>query len=312
MSWTRERKTFITFIVVFFFLVVGAFIALPFIVKDSTCSDGVKNGTETGVDCGGSCGQVCASDVIPLEIRFERAVEVDEKTYDAVAYLVNKNNTAIPTFVSFRVTLSDRNDKSTLLHELKHFDRIIRIGPDDGTIRKSLKWVDFIDNDFNPNIRSIFYLLNDDEFEAKYHGYYSQIDKYLSENLTENPTREDVINQINFFLKLPSTDKSYTWWKNNLYFKLELLGDKKYVEKLFDLLINGEITPMLIPSLNMRELFTSVKTYIRQKLGIKTKLEKEQIQKAIIQIEKLINKNKEKYRKKFNRIYSIMVDKYVN
>ena len=227
-------------------------------------------------------------------------------TYD-VAEVDGKKRTS-----NFVITLSDRNDKSTLLHELKHFDRIIRIGPDDGTIRKSLKWVDFIDNDFNPNIRSIFYLLNDDEFEAKYHGYYSQIDKYLSENLIENPTREDVINQINFFLKLPSTDKSYTWWKNNLYFKLELLGDKKYVEKLFDLLINGEITPMLIPSLNMRELFTSVKTYIRQKLGIKTKLEKEQIQKAIIQIEKLINKNKEKYRKKFNRIYSIMVDKYVN
>ena len=227
-------------------------------------------------------------------------------TYD-VAEVNGKKRTS-----NFVITLSDRNDKSTLLHELKHFDRIIRIGPDDGTIRKSLKWVDFIDNDFNPNIRSIFYLLNDDEFEAKYHGYYSQIDKYLSENLIENPTREDVINQINFFLKLPSTDKSYTWWKNNLYFKLELLGDKKYVEKLFDLLINGEITPMLIPSLNMRELFTSVKTYIRQKLGIKTKLEKEQIQKAIIQIEKLINKNKEKYRKKFNRIYSIMVDKYVN
>ena len=217
-------------------------------------------------------------------------------TYD-VAEVNGKKRTS-----NFVITLSDRNDKSTLLHELKHFDRIIRIGPDDGTIRKSLKWVDFIDNDFNPNIKSIFYLLNDDEFEAKYHGYYSQIDKYLSENLIENPTREDVINQINFFLKLPSTDKSYTWWKNNLYFKLELLGDKKYVEKLFDLLINGEITPMLIPSLNMRELFTSVKTYIRQKLGIKTKLEKEQIQKAIIQIEKLINKNKEKYRKKFNRI----------
>ena len=227
-------------------------------------------------------------------------------TYD-VAEVNGKKRTS-----NFVITLSDRNDKSTLLHELKHFDRIIRIGPDDGTIRKSLKWVDFIDNDFNPNIRSIFYLLNDDEFEAKYHGYYSQIDKYLSENLTENPTREDVINQINFFLKLPSTDKSYTWWKNNLYFKLELLGDKKYVEKLFDLLINGEITPMLIPSLNMRELFTSVKTYIRQKLGIKTKLEKDQIERAIDVIEKIVNKNKEKYRKKFNRIYSIMVDKYVN
>ena len=41
-------------------------------------------------------------------------------------------------------------------------------------------------------------------------------------------------------------------------------------------------------------------------------LEKEKINQAIIFIEKVINKNKEKYRKKFNRIYSIMVDKYVN
>ena len=237
--------------------------------------------------------------------------ELGGKTEGNITYDVDIVNGKKRTS-NFLITLSDRNDKSTLLHELKHFDRIIRMGPDDGAIRKSLKWVDFIDNDFNPGIKSIFYLLNDDEFEAKYHGYYSKIDQYLEKNLIENPTREDVINQINFFLKLPSTDKSYTWWKNNLYFKLELLGDKKYVEKLFDLLINGEITPMVIPSLNMRELFTSVKTYIRQKLGIKTKLEKEQIQKAIIQIEKLINKNKEKYRKKFNRIYSIMVDKYVN
>ncbi len=213
---------------------------------------------------------------------------------------------------NYVITLSDRNDKSTLLHELKHFDRIVRMGPDDSVIRKSLKWVDFIDNDFNPGIRSIFYLLNDDEFEAKYHGYYSNIDQYLEKNLIKNPTREDVINQINFYLKLPTTDQSYTWWKNNLYIKLEDFLDKKYIEKLFDLLINGEITPMIIPSLNMRELFTSVKTYIKQKLGIKTKLEKEQIKKTIIRIEKLVNNNKEKIRKKFNRIYSIMVDKYVN
>ena len=186
------------------------------------------------------------------------------------------------------------------------------MGPDDGTIRKSLKWVNFIDNDFNPGIKSIFYLLNDDEFEAKYHGYYSKIDQYLEKNLIENPTREDVINQINFYLKLPECDKSYTYWKNNVYLKFSKFGDEKYIEKLFDLLINGEITPMIIPSLNMRELFTSVKTYIRQKLGIKTKLEKQQIERAIDVIEKLVNKNKEKYRKKFNRIYSIMVDKYVN
>jgi hypothetical protein len=237
--------------------------------------------------------------------------ELGGKTEGNITYDVDIVNGKKRTS-NFLITLSDRNDKSTLLHELKHFDRIIRMGPDDGTIRKSLKWVNFIDNDFNPGIKSIFYLLNDDEFEAKYHGYYSKIDQYLEKNLIENPTREDVINQINFYLKLPECDKSYTYWKNNVYLKFSKFGDEKYIEKLFDLLINGEITPMIIPSLNMRELFTSVKTYIRQKLGIKTKLEKQQIERAIDVIEKLVNKNKEKYRKKFNRIYSIMVDKYVN
>lgn len=109
MSWTRERKTFVTFAVLAFFLVVGTLIALPFIIKAPTCSDGIKNGSETDVDCGGSCALVCKSDIVPLEIRWQRSVEVDEKTYDAVAYVVNKNNNAIPAYLAFKVTLSDKN-----------------------------------------------------------------------------------------------------------------------------------------------------------------------------------------------------------
>lgn len=216
------------------------------------------------------------------------------------------------------IYLADRNDKSTLLHELKHFDRFIRRGiagyytGKDSILRAGLNWTNKIGGEFNPGINSMFYLLNDDEFEAKYHSYYSEIDKYLEKNLIENPTKEDVINQINFYLKLPECDKSYTWWKNNLYLKFDKHGDKKNIEKIFDLLINGEITPMIIPSLKIREFFYSIKTYIRQTFGIKSKLEKEQIKHLINQVEVLINRNKEKYRKKFNRIYSIMVDKYVN
>ena len=216
------------------------------------------------------------------------------------------------------IYLSNRNDKSTLLHELKHFDRFIRRGNvgyytgKDAILRAGLNWTDKIGNDFNPGIKSMFYLLNDDEFEAKYHGYYVDIDQYLEKNLIENPTREDVINQINFYLKLPECDKSYSWWKNQVYLKFDRHGNKKHIEKIFNLLINGEITPMIIPSFKIRELFNSVKTYVKIKFGIKTKLEKEQIKDLINQVEILINKNKEKYRKKFNKIYSIMVDKYVN
>lgn len=109
MSWTRERKTFITFVVGFFLLVIGGIIVLPFIIKEPTCTDGIQNGNEIGVDCGGACNQMCMRDIIPLEIRWQRSIEVDEKTYDAVAYLINKNNNAIPRSVSFKVTLSDKN-----------------------------------------------------------------------------------------------------------------------------------------------------------------------------------------------------------
>lgn len=109
MSWTRERKTFITFVVISFLSIVGVLAALPFIIKNPTCNDGRKNGTETGVDCGGSCRIMCTQDIIPLEIRWQRSVEVDEKTYDTVAYVVNKNNNAIPASVFFKVIISDRN-----------------------------------------------------------------------------------------------------------------------------------------------------------------------------------------------------------
>jgi len=109
MSWTRERKKFITFIVGAFFVLLGIVVVLPFVIKDATCIDGVKNGSETGTDCGGDCQLMCKADIIPLEIRWQRSVKVDEKTYDAVAYLVNKNNNAIPKLVSFKVTLSDKN-----------------------------------------------------------------------------------------------------------------------------------------------------------------------------------------------------------
>lgn len=109
MSWTRERKTFVTFAVGGFVLAIGTLVTLSFIIKNPTCVDGVKNGNETGVDCGGSCALVCKNSIVPLEIRWQRSVEVDEKTYDAVAYVVNKNNTAIPGYVVFKTVLSDKN-----------------------------------------------------------------------------------------------------------------------------------------------------------------------------------------------------------
>lgn len=242
-------------------------------------------------------------------VTFEQDEQKGNLSYDT-------NNETGQTY-NYVISLKYRNDRSTLLHELKHLDRVIRTGRDKGILKTGLRWTDKLkpntkNTKSNNNIKTLFYLLEDDEFEAKYHSYYVEIDKYLENNLKENPTKEDVIEQINHFLKLPETDKSYSWWRNELYLEFKKNSNKESIEELFDLLINGEITPVIIPSLDIRKMYLSVKTYIKQKFNIKSKLEKEQMSKLIHYVETLMNKNKDKYKKKFNRLYTIMIDKYVN
>lgn len=109
MSWTKQRKRFVTLVTLFFIFGISLLIILPIFLKAPTCFDTIKNGDETDIDCGGSCTKVCQSDIIPLQIQWERSVKVDTGVYDAVGYLVNKNNKATPTHVTFTATLSDRN-----------------------------------------------------------------------------------------------------------------------------------------------------------------------------------------------------------
>ncbi len=107
MSWNSERKTFVTLVVLGAVVLFVSFFTLPFLLQAPSCNDGKQNGDEAGIDCGGSCALLCAGESIPLEILFERSVEVDATTYDAVAYVVNKNKDAVPSSLSFKVSLFD-------------------------------------------------------------------------------------------------------------------------------------------------------------------------------------------------------------
>ncbi len=106
MSWSKQRKTTDTLIVLAFFVGVGTIIALPFLLRAPTCFDGKQNGTETGVDCGGGCSVVCV-DTSPLRIVWERVVEYDTGVYDLVALLENRSDDAAPRMIEYKADVFD-------------------------------------------------------------------------------------------------------------------------------------------------------------------------------------------------------------
>ncbi len=110
MKWSQKRQLtyFITFIGAI--LLLGFFIVLPYFTKEPTCFDGVKNGTELEVDCGGECEKACLSEVTEVVVQWTRSFEVDNREYNAVAYLENRNPKAGYERISYRFKLLDENN----------------------------------------------------------------------------------------------------------------------------------------------------------------------------------------------------------
>jgi hypothetical protein len=218
-------------------------------------------------------------------------------------YKLNKNNETS----NYVIQLERRDDISTLIHELKHFDRHIRKGIDYHILDKgnneiqNLKVSDFV--------RKIFYLFNTDEYEARYHEYCHDIDKYLSENLKENPTSKDVILMINFYLESVG-DKTYKVWKIDFDINILEISTKKELIKIFNKILNNK---PLIPRLNFNDIKGTYKDFVKfvkHKIGME--VTNDNFDKLAKTLNIKINQNRKKFAKKFDRIYSIMVDKYVN
>tara|TARA_R110000772_G_scaffold20466_5_gene56959 strand:+ start:115168 stop:116016 length:849 start_codon:yes stop_codon:yes gene_type:complete len=201
---------------------------------------------------------------------------------------------------NMRIYLKDRHDFSTLLHEIKHLDKAIRqSSPFNKLLRKGLK-----SSEEGSKLKTLFYCLDDDEFEAKYHGYYVKISFYLYNNLEENPTNDDVFKSINYYLNNLEEDLSFTYWTNSKYLKLTDYTKTNELYDVFDKMINGgNYTYGIIPK--------KIGDYLRKKFNIRNNQNKREIERIIVKTEKLLNRNKIKYRRKFLRLYTLMVDKYV-
>lgn len=211
--------------------------------------------------------------------------------------------------VKYEIQLTKRDDYSVLLHELKHFDRHVRKGYYNDILSKGIQQ-NF--KKYSKSLYKIFYLFNTDEFEAKYHGYYVDINNYLSKNLKENPTSKDVTSMIDYYLKNIEKDKSFEVWK--IDFEIDILknAERKEIITLFNKILKNDdiIFPTIYLGMDIKSSFKSLVSFIKNKLGI-YEITPENLGKLVKETNLLVNRNKEKFRKKFNRLYTIMVDKYV-
>lgn len=90
-SWrVRRKKTFI-YSVTFIILALLVYKAYPYLNPAPTCFDKVQNGEEDGVDCGGACQLICATAILPVEVKTASAIAVEKDLYDLVAIVQNKN-----------------------------------------------------------------------------------------------------------------------------------------------------------------------------------------------------------------------------
>lgn len=82
-------------------------------IVEATCTDGIQNGREEGVDCGLiACGVECEPALSPIQVVFEKLLEVRPGDYDFVAQVSNPNSNYGSSRVNYQLTLH-RPDGST-------------------------------------------------------------------------------------------------------------------------------------------------------------------------------------------------------
>ena len=221
---------------------------------------------------------------------------------------------------NLRISLTRNDDYPTLLHELKHMDRLLRIGVDKDPVTKAHQWAKKADSEkkINKKILSLFYLLNKDEFEAKYHGYYTYLDEYIAKIKSENPdvhlSSDDVVRAVTKFLTKINDDFSYTWWTGKYKINLLKLESKSNLIKIFNGFIKGSIDDVSFPTLTLnidpRITISMIGKFIKNKLGILDKVDEKNFDKVKTILENELNRNKFRFNRKFRRLYAIMVEKY--
>lgn len=105
--WAFKRRVIYGAGALVFLALIGVLIYALFIYAAPTCFDSKMNGGEQGIDCGGSCVRVCAADVVPPIVSWSQAFEISKGSYNAVAYVENRNPRVGTKELAYTFTLVD-------------------------------------------------------------------------------------------------------------------------------------------------------------------------------------------------------------
>ncbi len=109
-AWRFKRQlAYILAVFLFFALPIGYYIYS--LTPESTCFDGIKNQDEFDIDCGGICNAVCAVEVAPFVINWQRALFVRDGVYDIAASIENPNAFFAARSFTYTFTIYDSSNR---------------------------------------------------------------------------------------------------------------------------------------------------------------------------------------------------------
>lgn len=190
---------------------------------------------------------------------------------------------------NLNIRIKNRKDKPTLLHEVKHLDHFLRKGRKFAT--KKYPYGDWSCKD---TIKYIAYVYEPTEIESKYHGYYAEVNSYISKKIKDNPSPDKhiIVKWVNEALS-KSSDHSYTWYSIEDLFKLKNHMSNNKMYDLYLMMKNKGKSSLVDKVLNL--------------LGINWNKDFDQF---ITDFNESVNRKQRKCWRKFRRIYSVFIDKY--
>jgi hypothetical protein len=228
--------------------------------------------------------------------------------------------TGSPTYIGdLEIHLKDREDESTLLHEVKHLDyylrkkgktkniynRMERSVSDSDKTKVSKRTLELLEH--------IFYIYDENEFQSKYTSFYKSFDLFLSKQNKEFTTNE--IRELFFDYKKWSDDTTFSWYTvdSNYNFAFDKFVDKDELRVVFNYIISEHSRRTFKnPYLDfLSYLAADIKKNIKIRFKLFTDKEKLEIEKVIKFFEKDINKRIQKYKKRMSRILTLACEKYV-
>lgn len=228
--------------------------------------------------------------------------------------------TGSSTFVGdLEIHLKDREDESTLLHEVKHLDYYLRKKGKTKNIYDRMQRSISNSDEKKVSKRTlgllehIFYIYDENEFQSKYISFYKDFDLFLSKQNKEFTTNE--IRELFFDYKKWSDDTTFSWYTvaSDYDFTFDRFVDEGELKVVFNYIISEHSRRTFKnPYLDfLSYLVADIKKNIKIRFKLFTDKEKIEIEKAIRFFEKDINKRIQKYKKRMSRIVTLACEKYV-